>query len=214
MIDFHKKYRKYYPILLLLSILLIFVGDSIDYETGKGLPAASLKKDAPKKNTEIKEGSGSETDKSHTHSDHDDPEKQRRMGIYHYNEGNKFFKKGDTQEAIANYKMAVHHDPENPDFYINLSTAYLKENNFEKAHETLLKLKTKSPKNPLLYYNLACYFSLRNEIASSKEALRKGAVLGFKDFNEIQTDPDLENLRKSKGFAHWLESIQGRSEIS
>lgn len=183
MMDFHKKYRKYYPILLLLSILLILAGDSVDYET----------------------------DKSHAHSDHDDPEKQRRMGIYHYNEGNKFFIKGDTREAIANYKMALHHDPENPDFYINLSTAYLKEKNFAKAHTALLTLKTKSPQNPLLYYNLACYFSLRNEITASKEALQKAAVLGFKKFEDIQTDSDLENLRKSKGYANWFESIRGAS---
>lgn len=136
-----------------------------------------------------------------------DLEKQRRMGIYHFNEGNKFLREGDWGEAVRNYKMALHHDPEKPEFYVNLSTAYLRIKDYDQARQTLETLRGKEPDNPMLFYNLACYYALTSQTGPGLEALQKAAALGFNDFQEIKTDPDLANLRKDPEFADWIQTL-------
>ncbi|PIQ97939.1 MAG: hypothetical protein COV67_01555 [Nitrospinae bacterium CG11_big_fil_rev_8_21_14_0_20_56_8] len=138
--------------------------------------------------------------------DHSSPENQKRMGIFHYNEGNKFLKQGDIEEAIRNYKMALHHNPEFQETQVNLSTAYLHARRYDDALTTLSGLEKINPKNPYLHYNLACYYSLTGKVEPGLESLAKALELGFPDRNSVETDPDLENLRQAEGF----KSMAGR----
>lgn len=142
-----------------------------------------------------------------TEHDHGDPEKQKRMGIHHYNEGNKFLREKESREAIRNYKMALHHAPDFLEASINLSTAYLQGKMFDEAHATLQTLQKKNPENPLIFYNLACYYALTAQTDPSLQALQKAVALGYKDFKTIKTDPDLENLRKDPKFTEWIEKF-------
>ncbi len=208
MANITEKLRKYYTHLLVLSIMLILVGDRGIYDRTKTASPVMPEKNASLNRSAHEEGSGGEQKNGQDHLDHSDPVNQKRMGIFHYNEGNKFLRKGNVQEAVNNYKMALRHDPDNANFYINLSTAYMSGERFDKAHETLMTLEDKAPQHPLLYYNLACYYALINETSSSRKALEKSAALGFKNFNKIQTDPDFENLRKTSGFQKWLKSLK------
>ena len=130
-------------------------------------------------------------------------EKEKRMGIFHYNEGNKSFKKGQFAEAIINYKKALHHNKNFKEATINLSTAYMKNSNFDEALATLNKGMTLDPENPHIFYNYACYFSLTGKPEASLEKLKAAIQFGFDKFKQIETDPDLENLRKSPGFKRW-----------
>ena len=202
-----KSLRKYYPYLLALSIILILAGDRIDFDGARSVMPVSTETSAAVEDHTHDEGSGGE------HVDHNDPANQKRMGVYHYNEGNKFLHKGNFQEAIVNYKMAVHHDPDNASFYINLSTAYMREGKFDKAHETLITLKDKAPEGALLHYNLACYYALTNDTDASRKALEQGVALGYKNFKEILTDPDLANLRNTNGFQKWFDSLQQKTDL-
>ena len=202
-IKFFSKYRLY---LLAIAAILIVIGDSKINLQNEPVTAEIKKGNTTQMHSEHEEGSGG--DHSDEHVDHSDPVNQKRMGAFHYNEGNKFLHQKNIPEAVKNYKMALHHDPENINFYINLSTAYMHGEMFEKAYETLMTLESKSPQNPLLHYNLACYYSLTNKPKSSKVALEYSAQLGFKNFNEVLIDPDLENLRKTTGFQEWFEKLK------
>ena len=73
-------------------------------------------------------------------------------------------RKGSWEEAIQNYKMALHHDKTLFEVYINLSTTYLKNKKYQQAFKTLEELKSMQPRNPMLHYNLACYYSLIGNI--------------------------------------------------
>ena len=137
--------------------------------------------------------------------DHSDPKNQRRMGIFHYNEGNRFLRKGDWREAERNYKMALHHDKTLYEVYVNLSTAYLQGKAYPEALRTLRELESMQPQNPMLHYNMACYHSLTGDTKSSLESLKKAAELGFKNKRQIENDPDLKNLRKNAEFLKWIE---------
>lgn len=136
-----------------------------------------------------------------------DPVKEHRMAIFHYNEGNKFLNKGNWKEAVGNYKMALHHDKALKEVYINMSNAYLKGQQYEKAKETLDILKMQDPKNPHLYYNLACYYSLTHQEAASLDALQQSIYLGYKNRADIHTDSDLANLRQTPEFQQWVKNL-------
>ena len=129
------------------------------------------------------------------------------MGIFHYNEGNRFFKKGDLAGAIHNYKMALHHDKTLHEVYVNLSTAYLKGKQFSDAFKTLQDLEKQQPQHSMLHYNLACYHSLTGDLASALNSLQQAVKLGFKNKQQIQTDPDLKNLRRGTLFQDWIEQL-------
>lgn len=53
------------------------------------------------------------------------------------------------------------------------------------------------PSDPVAFYNLACSLSLLERLDESLDALRKSLDLGFEPLSQIESDPDLVNLRKS-----------------
>lgn len=136
-----------------------------------------------------------------------DPVREHRMAIFHYNEGNKFLNRGNWKEAIDNYKMALHHDKALQEVYINMSNAYLKGRRYEEAKETLDSLKAQAPDNPHLYYNLACYYSLTHRQDASLKALQQSIRLGYKNIENVQSDPDLAPLRQTQEFQKWVKTL-------
>ena len=135
-------------------------------------------------------------------------EREKRMGIFHYNEGNKNFKAGQYEKAIINYKKAFHHNKNFKEATINLSTAYMKKSDFNTALKTLQKGLMQDPKNPHIHYNYACYYSLIGQPKASLKKLKEAIELGFDQLKQIQTDPDLENLRKSDEFKNWAKTLK------
>ena len=138
---------------------------------------------------------------NHDGINHQDPQSQKRMGIYHYNEGNKLLKQSNFEEAINNYKMALHHNKDFEESYINISTAYLSTKQFDLALKYLNILKSINPSHPLLHYNFACYYSLLGKTAMGMEALKEAIQNGFNDQKMLQSDPDIEKLRQNHQFA-------------
>ena len=53
------------------------------------------------------------------------------------------------------------------------------------------------PEDPLVHYNLACSFSLTEEFRKSAHALRKAIQRGYRDFDHLRLDSDLEPLRQT-----------------
>ena len=139
-------------------------------------------------------------------------EKEKRMAIFHYNEGNKSFKEEQLDEAIGNYKKALHHNKTLKEAVINLSTAYIKKLNFDEALETLNMGIALDSTNPHIHYNYACYYSLTNQPKASMKKLQEAIRLGFTNFKQIETDPDLEKLRKSPEFKS--EALKSNTKIS
>ena len=139
-------------------------------------------------------------------TDHKSPEAQNRMGIYHYNEGNKFLKQNKIEDAIKNYKMALYHNEYFEEAYINLSTAYLNKKSFKLSLKTLKTLESINPKHPLLHYNFSCYYSLLGNIPKGIESLKQAISHGFKNHQILKTDPDIKNLRQNPQFRE-LQSL-------
>ena len=134
-------------------------------------------------------------------------ERERRMAIFHYNEGNKFYKEKNYTEAVILYTKALHHNKKFKEALINLSTAYMRTMVFEKALKTLQAGQSQFPQEPLFDYNFACYHSLRKDLVSGLFALKQAVKKGFKQFKRVENDPDLINLRQLEEYKKWMEKV-------
>ena len=186
------KFSKYLPYLGLIALILFLITDTSTFI--KDISSNT------EKNLKQTEGSHKEGSNSQDISQKD---KGKKMGIFHYNEGNKNFKEGQYKEAIINYKKALHHNKSFKEATINLSTAYMKNSNFEEALKTLQKGMVLDSKNPHIHYNYACYYSLTGQPEASLEKLKTAIQFGFNNFKQIEIDPDLEKLRQSPEFKRW-----------
>ena len=189
------------PTLLVVSALAIVTADRLS--PSKPPVNAALTAINPDTPPALKEGSH-----DHSEDDHQDPENNRRMGIFHYNEGNKMLAAGNLQEAVRNYKMALHHNKDFKQAYVNLSTTYLAAKQWDETRDTLTTLETIDPQNPSLFYNWACYFSLTEKTADSLAALQKAVEKGYENFEQIGKDPDLANLRKTPAYKDWAHELK------
>jgi tetratricopeptide (TPR) repeat protein len=189
----NRKFIKYLPHLGLLALIIFLITDTSPII----LPVSDSEKGSKKVEGSHKEGSHNEGSNGQNISQE---EKEKRMGIFHYNKGNKSFKEGLYDEAIVNYKKALHHNKTFKEAAINLSTAYMKNSNFDEAIEILKMGMALDSANPHIHYNYACYYSLTDQPKASMEKLQEAVRLGFTNFKQIETDPDLEKLRQSPEF--------------
>ena len=202
-------YTKYLPHLGLTALIIFLAADYFSS------PPNSASLDTGK--TQSME-EGSHTEGSHKEEGHKEgsngegenlsqEERVRRMAIFHYNEGNKFYKKEEYGEALIRYERALRHNEKFKEALINLSTAYMKTEVFDKALETLQAGQNQFPQEPLFDYNFACYFSLKGNPGPGLLALQQAVKKGFKQFEQIESDTDLSNLRQSNEYKIWKETL-------
>ena len=191
------KFLKLMPLLLIIGSIIFITADQIGFYLKQSEQPTSA-------------NGGNNKGPIHVHNeekkDHKSPEAQKRMGAYHYNEGNKLLKQNKTEEAIKNYNMALHHNNRFEEAYINLSTAYLNKKNFKLSLKTLNTLESINPNHPLLHYNFSCYYALLGNIPKGIESLKQAIANRFKNHQILETDPDIENLRQNPRFKE-LQSL-------
>jgi len=59
-----------------------------------------------------------------------------------------------------------------------------------------------------IYYNLTCIYSLLNNKSSALTYFRKAIDAGYNDYGHVQTDTDLDNIRKEKDFAELNKKLK------
>ena len=180
-----------------IKLILLLVAVGLFFYIAKGLVLNNQKITAEKITSHFNDEINLH---NHDETNHKDPQSQKRMGIYHYNEGNNLLKQSNFEEAISNYKMALHHNKDFEESYINISTAYLSTKQFDLALKYLNILKSINPSHPLLHYNLACYYSLLEKTDMGMEALKEAIQNGFNDQKMLKNDPDIKNLRQNHQF--------------
>ena len=67
------------------------------------------------------------------------------------------------------------------------------------------------PANATARYNLACSLALRKRKSDALRELRQAIELGYRDFDWMQQDPDLEALKGHQGFQALLELLKAPS---
>jgi tetratricopeptide (TPR) repeat protein len=203
-------YTKYLPHLGLTALIIFLAADyfslpknSDSLDTGKtqSMEEGSYTEGSHKEEEGHKEDSNGEGENL------SQEERVRRMAIFHYNEGNKFYKKEEYGEALVRYERALRHNEKFKEALINLSTAYMKTKVFDKALETIQEGQNQFPQEPLFDYNFACYYSLIENPGPGVLALQQALKKGFKQFEQIESDTDLSNLRQSDEYKTWQETL-------
>jgi hypothetical protein len=106
----------------------------------------------------------------------------------------------DLDIEISFLEGIVRRDPEYVDALQLLGDDYTRRGRFAeglKVDETLVRL---CPKSDMAHYNLACSLSLLDNVSQSASILLKAINLGYRDFEWMAHDPDLNNLRTSQEY--------------
>jgi tetratricopeptide (TPR) repeat protein len=77
-----------------------------------------------------------------------------------------------------------------------------------KMDRKLVKLQ---PENATAHYNLACSLALSRRKTDALRELRQAVKLGYRDFDWMQQDPDLEALKYDPGFQALLQTLKPQS---
>lgn len=129
---------------------------------------------------------------------------------YEFNlKGERGAKDADYTNAIKYYKQIME---KSPDFLLapfNLGLVYAKQENYKDAIKvTEEALKESKDKNDKVYYNLACFYSLNKDESEAIKSFEEAVKLGFRDFEKIESDKDLDNIRNNKKFIKIVEKYK------
>ena len=106
----------------------------------------------------------------------------------------------DLDFEIKFYENILKTRPNFTEVLIALVDAYTKNKLYEEGLAIDERLSRLKPEDPIVFYNLACSYSLTERIDFSLRALKRAMRLGYDDFNYMNKDPDLENLRKDERY--------------
>jgi tetratricopeptide (TPR) repeat protein len=76
---------------------------------------------------------------------------------------------------------------------------------YKKAAEKCAKILRTNPKDASALYNMSCALSLLGKKREAIEYLIRAVDAGFTDFVHIETDKDLDNIRKERGYAELMK---------
>ncbi|MBI2931425.1 MAG: hypothetical protein HYY16_07215 [Planctomycetes bacterium] len=93
-----------------------------------------------------------------------------------------------------------------------LAGALCRTGRHDETLEVDLRLTRLMPGNAQAFYNLACSYSNSCCIDEALCALSKALNLGFRDFNYMMTDGDLENVRRDPRFKRLLDRKWGKRQ--
>lgn len=114
----------------------------------------------------------------------------------------------DLDFQISFYEGLLKKSPNFIPALFALGEAYTQKNLFKKGlliDQRLAKLK---PDDPVVFYNLACDYSLLNQIEKSLSCLKQALSLGYNDFDYMQKDSDLNNLRRDPRYKQLLFKVK------
>ena len=116
------------------------------------------------------------------------------------NLGAVYLYKEEYEQAIPYLEKAIEVDPAYgfPHYNLAIALHYL-----GKDDDAIAELKQAiqlNPRNFKAYYNMACYYSLLNKIDLAIENLRLSIEYGYSNWDLIETDSDLDNIRKDPRF--------------
>jgi tetratricopeptide (TPR) repeat protein len=93
------------------------------------------------------------------------------------------------------FEAAIDLDPCNVECLIRLGDLYTRQGAFEKGLAIDRRLVGICPSEPTFHYNLACSLALLARLDEALEALRRAIELGYDDWEHLERDEDLANLR-------------------
>lgn len=117
----------------------------------------------------------------------------------------------DPEFEIRFFESVLHHDPAYPEVIEILGGLYTRHGRIADGLKMDRKLVRLLPTNATAHYNLACSLALVKRKADALRSLRQAVQLGYKDFDWMQQDPDLEGLKDHPDFVALLNQLKPQS---
>ncbi len=93
-----------------------------------------------------------------------------------------------------------------------LGAALTRAGRHEESLPVDLRLTELAPKSSVAFYNLACSYSNLSMVDEAIDALSQSMKLGYRDFNHMMTDRDLNNVRRDPRFKKLLDRKWGKRQ--
>ncbi|MEO6005743.1 MAG: hypothetical protein ABIZ04_18745 [Opitutus sp.] len=117
----------------------------------------------------------------------------------------------DHEFEIGFFESVLKRDPSYTDVIEILGGLYTKHGRVADGLRMDRKLVRLLPSNATAHYNLACSLALVKRKSDALRSLRHAVELGYKDFDWMQQDPDLEGLKNHPQFLALLEELKPQS---
>ena len=120
------------------------------------------------------------------------------------NIGSSYMRLEKSDSAFLYYRRAVQLDSTYPSAALNLGLLYHSLNKFDSAIVFLEKAIRLTPRNASTHYQLACSYALNNQKPEAVRYLQFAVDNGFKDYESLIIDPDLNGLKNYPPFAEFV----------
>lgn len=91
-----------------------------------------------------------------------------------------------------------------------VGNALLNDGAYEQAIAQYRKALEAEPQNQIAWYNVACAMSLLNRVDEAMDALREAVRFGYDDFEWMDNDADLENVRNDARYPEFRKELEGK----
>ncbi len=125
--------------------------------------------------------------------------------LRHVQQGIGLVRSREYDKAIKEFSAAIEQYPKYVMAYNDRAAAFIRQKKFDEAKNDLDKALAIDAHNPGTYYNIAALYALQKKSSPALDYLDKALVLGFKDYDLLRTDPDLNNIRKMPEFRKIIE---------
>ena len=127
------------------------------------------------------------------------------MGIGHNKELLKSLQRAASDFEIGLFEGVIARDPDHLEALMSLGNNYTARGLVSKGLAVDVRLTSLRPKDPLVHYNLACSYSLLHRADEAMEALERAFALGYRDFEFLMKDQDLDPIRGDARFNRLVE---------
>src|SRR3954471_21703441 len=113
----------------------------------------------------------------------------------------------DPDFEIRFYEAVLRRDPSYVSVVELLGGLYTRQGRIADGLKMDRKLVKLQPGNATAHYNLACSLALSKRKSDALRELRQAVELGYRDFDWMQQDPDLELLKNHPEFVALLDTL-------
>lgn len=114
----------------------------------------------------------------------------------------------DMDFEIRFYERILTDKPDFIEALIALGDLYTKRGCYEKGLDVDRKLSRLRSEDPVVLYNLACSYSLLSDVDKAFSVIKLALQCGYDDFDYLEQDTDLLNLRSSPAFQQYFTQFR------
>jgi hypothetical protein len=120
-------------------------------------------------------------------------------------------KQRDTAFEVGFFESVLRHDPRCVEVMELLGGLYTRMGRIADGLRMDRRLVRLQPSNATAHYNLACSLALSKRNADALRSLRHAIGLGYRDFEWMSHDPDLQGLKHRPEFAAIVAQLKPQS---